>query len=368
MALSDAQKKLRLLIVGGSEISALLGLSKYGTPITVFGSKRADIVTAEAIDNHHTRRGTFLEGGVAAWGAHDFRAELRQVGTLRHPSIPHVGCTPDYLATPDGGEEEDWSIKVPGPRAFEEWGDSGTDEVPAHAYAQLQYELITVRALFGVERGRILAPVDGELRVYPVAPDEEFQSLCIEAVARFWRFVETGTPPPPDASAAYDSYLKRRFPKDVGALMPADEECERWSRLYRDAKEQVALYEKQESLARQYLETAIGEAQGMVGEGWKVSWRQTKGREYTDWDAVCAEANVPPAVIEKHTRRVPIRAFRLTDSATRRKKGQPSLVEGAPHVRSLGAVQSGEHSSGDGVGDDAVEVGADSSGASGETR
>lgn len=368
MGLSEAQKRLRLQIVGGSEIGSLLGLSRYGTPITVFASKRPDLALPESVDNHHTRRGTFLESGVAAWGAHDFKAELRQVGTLRHPSIAHIGCTPDYLATPDGSAEEDWSIKVPGPRAFEEWGESGTDEVPAYAYAQLQYELITVRALFGVERGRILAPVDGELRVYPVAADAEFQALCIEAVARFWTFVERGTPPPPDASSGYDSYLKRRFPKDIGAVMPADDECERWARLYRDAREQLAVYERQEALARQHLETAIGDAQGMVGEGWKVSWRQSKGRAYTDWAAVCAEAQVPPAVVERHTRRAPIRAFRFTDSARRRKSGQPSLTEGDAHVRSLGAVQSGDHPAGDGVGDDAVEVGAHSSGAPGETR
>jgi putative phage-type endonuclease len=292
--LTPEQKKKRLEGIGGSEIAAIAGLSPYATALDVW---RAKVEGFEQPDSPHMERGRFLEAGIADWYAHRTGAQLREVGTITHPSLRRVMCTPDRLAKKDG--EWGLSIKAPGPRA-EGWGESGTDNAPMVAVIQVHWELITLEPLYGIRHEDISAPIDGELRIYTVHADAELQGQLIEAGQRFWRdFVETGKPPPLDGSESCARWLADKFPENRAPLLPPTPEADAIMRRLKEIREEKAKAEALEAAAIAELKALLGEHEGMAADAWKVTWKNTKGSVKTDWEAIARELKAPQSLVEK---------------------------------------------------------------------
>jgi len=308
--LTPEQKAIRLTGIGGSEIGAIAGLNPWMQPIDVY---RRKVEGYEEPDNAAMERGRFLERGTADWWAYRRLATLREVGTIVDPRNKLVVCTPDFLAKPSEGAELDLSIKVPGPRAWLDWGDDGTDQIPEAYLAQVQWELIALSELHGITTSEVAAPIGGDLRVYRVPADKELQGLLLTAAERFWRdHVLPRRPPEPDGSEGYAKHLRARFPGGSAVTVTASVQAEEWARRYFEAREQKVEAETRMELARQCLESEMGDATKMVGTDFRISWAVTKGRPSTDWEAVCEAAKVPKALVEQHTTRTPFRTFRPT--------------------------------------------------------
>lgn len=271
MSLTKEQLALRRTGITGTDIPALVGMSPFRTPLDVWLSK---VEGAEAESSEDMERGEFLEDGVARWYAHRTGAAVEQVGTIVHPKNNLVVCTPDRIAKLNG--ERDLSIKVPGPYS-REWGEAGTDDAPQYAIIQLQWELVALRELRGIEAGDIAALIGGRLSIYPVAADAELQGMLLEAAAKFWRdYVQTGTPPPVDGSESYSEFLKDKA-RTVGALKPAPLEAEYWAKQLKEAQAQLAKWGETEDLARNQLKALCGDARGLCGAGWSAAWSPMKG-------------------------------------------------------------------------------------------
>jgi putative phage-type endonuclease len=276
MSLSPEQKALRLQGVGGSEVAAVAGLDPFRGPLDVYLSK---VEGKEFEGNFHTERGTFMEPGVAAWYAHRTGSTLREVGTIVHPRNPLVLCTPDRLALKE--EERDLSIKVPGPHAFSKWGEAGTEDIPDSYFIQVQWELIALRELYGIRRAHVAAPIDGDLRIYPVEADESLQGQLVEQVERFWRnHVLTKTPPPVDGTTSSTEWLAERFPQAMGEVLTASDDAESWVQRLKAAKAEKAKAEALEEEAKNRLKAMIGHGSVMEGRGWKASWGNVKASSY----------------------------------------------------------------------------------------
>lgn len=302
MSLTEEQQAIRRTGVGASEIAGLVGMSPYVKPIDIFDRK---VNGDHFAGNRHTERGEFFELPTAQWWAHRNGASLRTVGTLRHPKRPIIIATPDFIADL-AGDELDLEVKVPGPRTWSQWGTPGTDEAPPMYVVQLQYTM----AVTGHERGVIIAPIDGDLAEYPIRADAELQEMLMTAAEDFWReHVEPRRPPPPDASENYTAFLKRRFEEPRGPVRVADHEAELWARKLRIARREVAKWEEEEKLARQHLESIIGEADGVDGDGWSVRWSYVKGRAVIDYASLLADLSVPKETVERFTTRTPYRRF-----------------------------------------------------------
>lgn len=311
MPLTDEQLRLRLTGIGGSEIAAIVGEDPYKRPIDVCLAKW-DPQPSE--DTHHTERGKFFERPTADWWAHRHGAKLRETGTLIHPKHRIVLATPDFVAMRDGGEL-DLSVKVPGPRTLHRWGEPGTDEVPPYAYLQVQWELAILGDLHGITRAVVVGPhgANGDLAEYPIEADRDLQDHLIGSAERFWKdHIEPKRPPPPDASEAFTGYIRKRFPESGAAFVKADAEaCSAAQRLQK-ARAALVAAEREESTARQLLEMKIGNADGIEGPGWRISFKMTKGRPSTDWSKLCEGAGITQAVIDSFTSRTPFRQFRVS--------------------------------------------------------
>lgn len=273
--LTPAQLEMRRTGWGGSEIGALLGVDPFAGELDVYLRKVEGLVTP---DNPDIERGTFLEAGVADWYAHrqgrPGSEYTRFTETLRHKTRPLVLATPDLVS--DSGRLI--SIKCPR-RAGDAWGEHGSQRVPERAVLQLQQEDAVLTSLGVVVDPvfHLAALVEGDLRIYEVERDVELQSLIMDHGERWWaRHVATRTPPALDGSAAGHEWLKRRFPTNQRPLQPAGIDGEILLLNLRDAKKAEAEAAKAVAKARQFLEEAIGDADGIEGASGRVTWRARK--------------------------------------------------------------------------------------------
>jgi predicted phage-related endonuclease len=274
--LTPAQLEIRKTGWGGSEIGALLGVDPFAGPLDVYLRKAEGLVTP---DNPDIERGTFLEQGVADWYAHR-HPETSLTGpetTLRHKTRSLVLATPDRLGWL-GDRHRLISIKCPR-RAGDAWGDHGSQLVPERAVLQLQQEDAVLTSL-----GETIDPVfhlaaliEGDLRVYEVERDVELQGWLMDAGERWWaKHVATRTPPPLDGSDAGHEWLRRRFPKNLRPLQPAGIAGEILLLNLRDARAAEAKAKALVATARQFVEEAIGDADGIEGASGRVTWRARK--------------------------------------------------------------------------------------------
>lgn len=276
MSLSPEQLEMRRTGIGGSEVAAILGLSPFLSPIDVWLSK-VDGFQREATPD--MERGIYLEDGVAKWYAARHGVEVREVGTLRHPERPRVLCTPDRMWNDATGQTRLLSIKVPGNWLSEEWGAPHAWQVPTAYYLQLQYEMAVCRAL-GLcltDWAHLAAPLGGDLQTLTVEGDERVQARLVEEVEAWWvRHVERREAPPLDGSRGAKEWLRRRFPKSekpVRAATPAEDllalELQAAEAAWTAADK---AYEK----ARQPVEEAIGDAEGIEGPFGRITFRADK--------------------------------------------------------------------------------------------
>ena len=226
--------------LGGSDIGAILGFSKYRSAVDVWLEKTGRIMNE--VVNLPVRFGSFAEEFVASEYAAQTRNLLvhSQAGVI-HPQYPFmVGHIDRYVF--EGTNDVDGTLfnsdgscaashllecKTASPFNQSDWGELGTDEVPMSYLVQcLWYLAITnlercdVAVLFG----------NSDFRIYEVYRDTELEDLIIAKAASFWQdYVLADTPPPAQCEADYQQLFKKEV---TGKTVEANSQiCQLTSRL-----------------------------------------------------------------------------------------------------------------------------------------
>lgn len=200
--------------IGGSDVSALVGLSDHMSPIEVWEDKtgRSPLLVADGA-SQPARWGTLLEPVVREEYARLTGLPIRRVGMLRSTRWPHLICDPDGLV--DGAREgyegktaSAWSRR---------WSDGEIDD---HAELQAQHCM----AVTGFDRWHVACLVGGQKLVTSVVErDDELISQLLDIAQRFWHeHVLADTAPPPDSSAAYAAWIDAAHPADDGGYVEID--------------------------------------------------------------------------------------------------------------------------------------------------
>lgn len=305
MSLTDEQKKIRSTGIGGSEIAAVVGLSPYANAWDVYAAKTG--LRQETPETIPQKRGRLLEDAVAQWYAEETGAVLERCSTVRHPTSTIALATPDRIAQL-GHDRRLLEIKTARLGLADQWGESGTDEIPQQYLVQVQYTMACV----GLASADVAVLIAGDdFRTYHFQADTELQAMLIGAAERFWwGHVSPLRPPDVDGSDACREWLRRRHPRAGKNLLPASADAERLARELMVARAQFDLAEGTKKRLENELKALIGDAGGLVGDGWKIAWNETKGRAVTDWHALCEALKVDAATVEKFTTRKPARQFR----------------------------------------------------------
>lgn len=295
MTLTAQQLELRRTGIGSSDISAIVGLSPWASPIDIWLSKsgRGGGFTGSVA----TRIGSALEPLIA-----ELYAE-RTGARLSDPAQTHVHPTDAWrLATPDRVAHFDIGSKVVECKndmfGHGEWGDEGTDQIPDHYMCQVQWQL----DVLGLQDADVAALVGQKLKVFHIARDPELCEQLRAAAAAFWRdHVIADVQPPIDGSEGAKQYLARKHQSGNGLMVAASVVDDGLAIELADARLKLAAAEKHVDLLANQLRARIGDNDGIEGADWKCTWRRAKDGRKTDWQAVAKSLGANADIIAKFT-------------------------------------------------------------------
>jgi len=273
--------------IGGTDVPAILGLSKWRTPFDVYASK-LQLVAPEPM-SEEAIMGKLLEPLLFRRLA-DVKGVrvLRVEGAFRRKAEPFIVCNPDGFVLPTVQDPEPAIAEGKTRSEFDrkKWGEDESDEVPDEERLQAEYYCEITKIpnwIFPVFFGRNLVVFKGKA-------NPEIGRELVDTARRFWNeHVVTAIPPKPMTGDAAEAWLRARFPVNANAMRePTDAEValvREWKTL-KEAEKNVA--QKIEAVANE-IKLAIGDADGLKAEGWSLTWKLVKAKTTVDYVAALAE-------------------------------------------------------------------------------
>jgi putative phage-type endonuclease len=205
----NAWLKARRAGIGASEIAAVLGISPWESPFSLWWRKVEgwDFEASPAME-----WGNRLEDAIAfKYGNEHPDYELGDGELEHHPIHEWMLATPDRYIWDTGRDILDVSglLELKTAHSGDGWGEPGTSDVPVHYRAQVLWQM----AVVGVGWADMAVLIGGsDYREYTVLRDEKDIAVMVEAGRRFMARIEAGDPPPIDDHHATLSTLKRLHP------------------------------------------------------------------------------------------------------------------------------------------------------------
>ena len=270
--LTAEQLAMRRTGIGGSEIAAILGEDAFASPFDVWLAKTQGWVRPS---NPDMERGTHLEAGIAEWYSARTGVFLSEAATQRHANIAIAFCTPDRFEECSGFDR---LISIKSPRRGDAWGKDGTDDVPPGYLLQLQWEHAVCSTRMALTPDmRLVALVDGDLRVYETKADLEIQAWLLEYAQAWWaRHVVGGVQPPLDGSSEANRWLRSRFPRDTSPIRPASMAEDMGMIELRAVESDLKRLEAEAMTLKLALMQSIGDAGGLESPAGRITYRADK--------------------------------------------------------------------------------------------
>lgn len=257
--------RLRREGIGGSDAAAIVGLSPWGSPLSVYLDKRG--LSPEKPVSEAMRQGTDLEEYVARRFCEETGKSVRRCNyILRHENRPWMLANVDRLVV---GEDAGLECKT-----TSAWNGAGYEEgeIPRHYYVQCQHYM----AVTGMSRWYLAVLVLGvAFHVFGIDRNDEDIAALEEAEERFWRsYVEPGIPPAPAGTSADGEALTILYPHSDAAVANLHG-LEGTADMIVALKTQKKALEEEIERYEQTLKSAMGTAEKGILDGYRVSWRSS---------------------------------------------------------------------------------------------
>lgn len=264
---SDAHwHELRAKHIGASEVSCLLGLSKFKTKWRLYHEKRGTLQPDNLDADRSVQAGRHMEYALADWAAEKFEWPLRKVRRYLSDPALKAGASLDY-ETMQGHEP----VEVKFSTGFGEtddantWDWEGDDIIQApHAYiVQVQYQLMMANK----PQGWLVGYVGHAPRRMLIPRSEPIIATLRATVQGFWADVAAGTEPSVDWFADADG-VAQLCRQSGGEQVTLDKDTAgQWVRRLMVASRMKKRAEELASEAKGQLWTLAGTAaSAMVGD------------------------------------------------------------------------------------------------------
>lgn len=283
--------------IGGSDVSAVVGLSKWKSPMGLWLEKTGQVELEPA-------------GEAAYWGTvmepiirNEFTArtgfKVKEVkAILQHKRFPFMLANLDgILYDPDRGEGI-FEAKTANAYAAAEWENGCPD-----AYAlQVQHYM----AVTGLKYVYVAVLIGGNKFLWRlIERDEAVIDLIIQIESRFWRLVELKIPPEIDGSKASVELLNRLYPSGSKSSIELPPEAQKMITKYEAAQQEEKRIIELKDFAANKLKAMLEDHEtGEIG-GRLVSWKLVKS-ERLDSKALKVEH---PDLYSKYLRESSYRRF-----------------------------------------------------------
>lgn len=257
--------------LGASEISAACGRSRYQTRAELWELKTGRRKPFEG--NRYTGWGNRLESVIA-------EAYFEQTpGLDRLESSPPVQVTgKPWAATPDRlvwtqankTDKPDWILECKTASKDDDWGPSGSLDIPPEYYDQIQWQLYVT----GLNRCDVAVLIGGsDFRVYSFARDPEHIDKLLTGAEEFWQFVETDIRPPDP-------------PEIDKRTIPSNDEIDTLIRAITMNRGEMESLEGVIEEQRKVLMGLVPEGCSVKSDRGSAGWSERKPKPVTDWEAV----------------------------------------------------------------------------------
>jgi putative phage-type endonuclease len=251
--------------LGGTDLSAIAGLSPYRTALDVYLDKTSDDITCET--NAAMRWGNLLEDVVAKEYAEVTGQTIEiEPNTIYHPSMKFLGANIDRWV---GDKEYVLECKTAGFIKAKEWGDLGTDQIPESYLVQVAH----YAAICDVPKVDIAVLIGGQdFRIYTYNRNKELEEKLIKIACNFWHnHIEKRIPP--KCVSTRDTF--NLFPQsNYHEIVAEDNIIEKWEQLKAAKEEENRIADTIEKLKTDIQEFMKGydvliDNQGNVIATWK---------------------------------------------------------------------------------------------------
>ena len=289
--------------IGGSDVAAIAGLSPYRTALDVYAEKKG--LAAPFEGNEFTYWGKELEDVVARRYARDTGRLIEPAGFLVHPKHSFVAGHLDRQNTADRLVIE---VKTAGMRQADRWGEEGTDEIPEEYLAQCAWYML----LTGYSHADVPVLIGGnDFRVYRIERDQELEGFLLDAAVKFWtENILKDQPPEIDGSESAARLIAALHPNEKRPLEEATDYDSDLVLKLQVSRDQLDIVEQEKAAIENALKSRIGDAAGLQGPNWRVTWKRTRDSygEEMDWEGLAREIagtqGIPDATRAKFCHRV----------------------------------------------------------------
>lgn len=252
--------------IGGSDVAAILGISKWVSAIDLWldktNQKNDPVEVNEAME-----WGTILEPIIRDhFAAVTGKTVMEVKAMLQHPDHPFMLADVDGVTTDDNGNPAILEIKTASEYKRDEW----LNGVPTYYQTQVQHYLYVT----GVSKAYVAVLIGGNsFRIYEVDADQEVQQMLIAVEKNFWDKVQNMVRPDIDGSDAAKDLLDQIYRGGVEEEIILPEDAVEWVDAYIEAsaEEDNAKAKKQE--ASNHLKEIMGDYDKATCLGHSISWK-----------------------------------------------------------------------------------------------
>lgn len=286
--------------IGGSDVAAILGISKWKSEIEIWITKTST-EPVEQETNEAIEWGNILEPVIRKHFADVTGKPVVEVkAMLQHPEHTFMLADVDGLTVDDDGNPAILEIKTASEFKRSEW----ESEIPAYYMTQVQHYLHVT----GVSRAYVAVLIGGNtFRIYEVDADAEIQDMLVEVERNFWSKVINNICPEMDGSDAAKAYLDKKYAGGIKERIELPEEAYQYFTDYLEASamEDSAKVRKQEAGNR--IKELMGDHNTAKCKEYTVSWKPVTS-ERLDTKALKEEL---PEVYEKYAKSSTSRRFTM---------------------------------------------------------
>ena len=252
MATKDV-KENRHLYIGGSDIAKVMGLSRWGTPLSLWAEKTGKIPPKDLSNIEAVELGNDLEDFVAnKFTQKTGKAVRRSPKVYQHPQYPYMVAHIDRLVT---GSDELLECKTCSFFKKEEWEG---EEIPQEYILQVMWYL----GITGRRIGHIAVLIGGQSFKYKqIEFDSELFDKMVDAAKDFWQHVQDDTPV--DIVASDDETLKDLYSNHSEImidLIPTDEQTKQACEVFEERVaylQEIKMHIKQLQDEQKEIETSV---------------------------------------------------------------------------------------------------------------
>ena len=259
--------------IGGSDIGAILGLSRFKTPLAVWMEKTGKEI--KKLDSLPLRFGSFAEEFVASEYSHATGFELLHDESIYlHPEHSFMSAHIDRFVLEDGNPSPTRILecKTANPFSSSDWGEVGSDQVPMSYLCQC----IWYMAITGIDKTDLAVLFsNSDFRIYEIARDQALEELVIAKATTFWdEHVLKDIPPPVQSEQDCQTLFSKGDPaKSIEAKEETLELTKRLALLHSE----INVREEEISSIKQSIMNQMGEAELLTYQGRTLaSWKAPK--------------------------------------------------------------------------------------------